>query len=101
RLKATSTTCRLRSNRGPTLKAAAVARGHRGFVWVVFAPWWAGPAFGRLQSFWAAATPSRPQHGGPLSVARRRGQGWRVSATEGLSLTAASTAESWPTLGRR
>jgi hypothetical protein len=35
--------------------------------------------------------PSR--HGGPLSVARSSGQGWRASATEGWFLTAASTAE--------
>src|SRR5215471_20792258 len=35
------------------------------------------------------------RHGRPLSVVRRGGQGWRFSATEGLSLTAASAAEPW------
>ena len=35
------------------------------------------------------------RHGRPLSVVRRGGQGWRFSATKGLSLTAASAAEPW------
>src|SRR5215470_14414551 len=39
------------------------------------------------------------RHGRPLSVVRRGGQGWRFSATEGLSLTAASAAEPWADIG--
>src|SRR5262245_42073150 len=63
--------------RRPTPKQIII-KGHRGFVWVLLGPMQSFPAvLDSLAVLVPEAASSRPHHGGPFSVARSCGQGWR------------------------